>query len=159
MIGIGTVEDVSQVDVPPDVRALSTLNRVDYEDAFLVDTPHAHDRSAEGWARAILEDAPIKTRSTLVSGWTSLGLQLGSLRSPEHVLGWKIRRSTPEFLLLGCDSRVGMPAELVLRRDESGVLIATLIQQDNPAVRAAWVGVGPVHRQVVPRILERAVRL
>jgi hypothetical protein len=53
-------QEVHQVEVPPEVRALSTLERVDYEDAFLAETQHAHDRSAEGWARAILEDAPLE---------------------------------------------------------------------------------------------------
>lgn len=156
---IGTAPEVRQVEVPSEVHALCTLPRIDYEDAFVAETPMADTRTAEEWARAILEDAPIKTRSTLVSGWTSLGLQLGSLRSDRFVLGWKVLQSTPDFLLLGAGSRVGMPAELVLRRDGQGVLVATLIQQDNPAVRAAWAGVGPVHRQVVPRILERAIRL
>ena len=74
-----------------------------------------------------------------MSGWTSLGLQLGSLRlGTGFVLGWRSARATPDFLLLGADSRVGMPAELVLKRDDEGILVATLIQQENPAVRAAW---------------------
>ena len=139
LMRIGTAPEVSQVDVPPDVHALSTLSRIDYEDAFLAETLHAHDRSAEGWARAILEDAPIKTRSTLVSGWTSLGLQLGSLRSDAFVLGWKVQRSTPEFLLLGASSRVGMPAELVVRRGRARGLAGDPHQAGQPG-RTRGVG-------------------
>jgi hypothetical protein len=64
---------VRQVAVPPAARALSTLSRIDYEDAFLVETGPATDRTAEQWARAIVEGAPITVRSTLVSGWSALG--------------------------------------------------------------------------------------
>jgi hypothetical protein len=41
---------------PLAARALSTLCHVDYEDAFLVETGPAQDRTGEQWARAILED-------------------------------------------------------------------------------------------------------
>ena len=56
---LGTVR---QVTPPPAARALSTLCHVDYEDAFLVGTGPAQDRTGEQWARAILEDAPVSTR-------------------------------------------------------------------------------------------------
>jgi hypothetical protein len=54
---------VRQVAVPPAARALSTLSHVEYEDAFLIETGPAQDRTGEQWARAILEGAPILTRS------------------------------------------------------------------------------------------------
>lgn len=66
---------VRQVAVPPAARALSTLSRIDYEDAFLVDTGSDRERTAEQWARAILEDAPIIVRRALLSGWSALGLR------------------------------------------------------------------------------------
>ncbi len=43
---------VRQVTLPPAARALSTLSHVDYEDAFLVETGPAQDRTGEQWARA-----------------------------------------------------------------------------------------------------------
>ncbi len=42
---------VRQVTLPPAARALSTLSHVDYEDAFLVETGPAQDRTGEQWAR------------------------------------------------------------------------------------------------------------
>jgi hypothetical protein len=78
---------VRQVTLPPAARSLSTLSRVDYEDAFLVETGPAHDRTGEQWARAILEYAPMSTRNALSRGWSALGLRLGSTQSDRFVLG------------------------------------------------------------------------
>ena len=75
---VAALGTVRQVPLPPAARALSTLPRVDYEDAFLVETGPAQDRTAEQWARAILEDAPASTRNALSRGWSRLGLRLGS---------------------------------------------------------------------------------
>jgi hypothetical protein len=82
---------VHQVAVPPAARTLSTLPHIDHEDAFLVETGPAQDRTGEQWARAILEDAPIIMRRALRWGWFALGLRLGSTRSDRFVLGWEVR--------------------------------------------------------------------
>jgi hypothetical protein len=106
----------------------------------------------------MLEDAPPRARRTLPWGWFALGLKQGSPQSHRHVLGWEVRRSTRDYALLGADSRLGMPAELLFKREASGFLFATFVQHDNPAWRAVWVGLGPYHRKVVRGLLERAVR-
>jgi hypothetical protein len=147
---------VRQVALPPSARALSTLSHVDYEDAFLVETGPAQDRTGEQWARAILEDAPSVMRAALLWGWSALGLQLGSTRTDRFVLGWEVRRSTPDFALLGAGSRLGLPAELLLERQQKRILFATLVQQENHIARAVWAGVAPGHRQVVRYVLEQA---
>lgn len=54
-----------QVTLLSAARTLSTLSHVDYEDAFLVETGPAQDRTGEQWVRAILEGAPTSTRNTL----------------------------------------------------------------------------------------------
>jgi hypothetical protein len=149
---------VRQVAVPPAARALSTLSRIDYEDAFLVETRPATGRTAEQWARAILEDAPITVRSTLVSGWSALGLKLGCARSEHGVLGWEVRRRTPDYVLLGADSHIGMPGELLFKREPCALLFATFVQHDNPIARAVWAEVEPVHVPIVRRVLEQASR-
>ena len=149
---------VRQVVLPPAARALSTLSHVDYADAFLVDTGPTRERRAEQWARAIMEGVPIVLRSALPWGWFALGLQLGSTGSDRSVLGWEVRRSTPDFVLLGAGSRLGMPAELLVERQERALLFATLVQHDNHIARAVWAGVEPGHRQVVRYVLELAGR-
>ncbi|MGA2321818.1 MAG: hypothetical protein ABSG95_13975 [Solirubrobacteraceae bacterium] len=147
---------VRQVAMPPATRSLSTLSHVDYEDAFLVETGPAKDRTGEQWARAILEDAPILTRSALLLGWSSLGLRLSSARSDRYVLGWKVLGSTPDFALLAAGSRLGLPAQLLFKRQRHTLLFCTFVQQENAIARAVWAGVEPVHRQVVPYVLEQA---
>lgn len=142
--------------MPPATRSLSTLSHVDYEDAFLVETGPAKDRTGEQWARAILEDAPILTRSALLLGWSSLGLRLSSARSDRYVLGWKVLGSTPDFALLAAGSRLGLPAQLLFKRQRHTLLFCTFVQQENAIARAVWAGVEPVHRQVVPYVLEQA---
>jgi hypothetical protein len=111
-----TLGAVREVAVPRDGRARSMLPRIDYQDAFLVETGPARDRSAEHWARAIMEDAPLIMQATLRWGWSAIGFKLGSARAERHVLGWELRRSAADYVLLGADSRIGMPAELLLGR-------------------------------------------
>ncbi len=149
---------VRQVAMPPGARALSTLSHVDYEDAFLVDTRSAQDRTGEQWARAVLEDAPMIVRSALLSGWSSLGLRLGVGRSERFVLGWEVQRSTPDFVLLAASSRIGMPAELLFKRQQHTLLFATFVQKENPIAHAVWAAVDPLHRPVVRYVLEQASR-
>ncbi len=142
-----------QIAVPPAARALSTLPHIDHADSFVVETDSAHDRTPEQWARAILEDAPIVTRKKLRCGWSALGLRLGSARSERFVLGWEVRRSTPDFVLLGARSRLGMPAELLVERQRHSLRFSTFVRQRNPVARAIWAGVERRHLEIVPALL------
>jgi hypothetical protein len=51
-----------------------------------------------------------------------------------------------------------LPAELLGKRQQQALLVATFAQQENQIARAVWAGVAPVHRQVVRYLLERAGR-
>jgi hypothetical protein len=150
---VGT-EDVRQIAVPAAARALSTLARIDYEDAFLVATESAADRTAEEWARELLERAPDRLRARLVSGWSALGLKLDGAGG--SVLGWQVRRSTPDVVLLGADSRIGMPGELLFEREARGLLFATFVRHGNPVARALWARVEPTHVRIVRQVLSAA---
>jgi hypothetical protein len=152
-MSLRTTGRVRQVALPPAARALSTLSRIDYEDAFVLESGCAHDRTGEQWARAILEDAPIVVRTALVSGWSALGLRLASTRSDRFVLGWEVRRSSPAFALLGARSPFGLAAELLVERRRKTVLFATLLHLENGLARAVWAVVRPVHLQVVRFVL------
>jgi hypothetical protein len=147
---------VRPVALPHDVRALSTLARVDYVDACLADASALPERTAEQWARAMLEDAPSDTRRALRLVWTSLGLKLGSTGNERLVLGWELRRSTPDVALVGADSLLGMRGEVLLKRQSDSLLVATFIQLQNPVARAVWARVAPGHRQTVRNLLEEA---
>jgi hypothetical protein len=147
--------EVRQVDLPSSVRTLSTLARVDYCDAFLFDVGSSHDASAEDLIREILEGAPLAVRTQLLSGWSAIGLKVGN--APEgSVLGWEVRRTVPDHVLLGAESRIGMPGELLLKKENGALLFATFVAQRNPLARAVWAIVEPVHVQVVRDILAQA---
>lgn len=146
---------VRQVEVPQSARRLTTLARVDYEDSFLLQVgPDPH--SGEDWARATLEDAPADLRKRLRWGWTALGLKRAN--NPAAVLGWDLRHSDGEFALLGAESRIGMPAELLFRPEGDQLRFVTFVEQRNPLAKRLWARIGPRHRRVVPYLLDRARR-
>src|ERR1700748_749220 len=111
---------VAQVSLPADARALSTLPRIDYEDAFLVSG--AVDRTPQQWVRAVIDDAPARVRARLFMGWLSLGLRLGVPWSSRRVLGWRVARNEPGWLLLAANSWLGLRGELLFRPEPGGLL-------------------------------------
>jgi hypothetical protein len=148
-------DDVRQIAVPSAARARTTLPRVDYEDAFLVDAAAASDLDGEGWARTVMEGAPATARHDLARGWSALGLRLRPVGSDGSVLGWAIRRSTSDFVLLRAGGRLGITGELLFERRPDGLLFATFVRLGNPVARLIWARVGPRHRAVVRGLLQR----
>lgn len=147
---------VRQIVLPAGPRELSTLARIDYEDAFLVGTGLAGDRTAEQWAREILEAAPVSTRRALTRGWSGLGLRLGPAQSGRHVLGWEIRHRDPDVVLLGACGRLGLSGELIFQRSPRSLLYATVVQLENRIARGLWAAIESRHRRVVQDLLARA---
>ncbi len=146
--------------ITPDAATLSPsmLGRIDYVDAFVVDVGAPHSRRAEQWMRVILEDAPASVRLRLLSAWSAIGLKVSLPGPGRSVLGWQIRAANVDFVLLGADSRIGMPGELLLRLREDGLLFATLVRQDNSIARAMWSSIEAAHVRTVRSILEMASR-
>jgi hypothetical protein len=149
---------VREVATPADARTLTTLPRVDYTDAFLLETRRVPDRTGEGWARAILEDAPDSTRRRLRRGWFALGVRLGSADDDRFVLGWEVRRNSPDVTLLGASSLIGIEAEVLCKSEQHALLVASFMQLKNPIARAVWSAVSPRHRKVLPHLLKEASR-
>jgi len=147
---------VNQVSLPADARALSTLSRIDYEDAFIVDA--GVERTAEQWVRAVVRDAPLGTRTRLVSGWLALGLKLAGPWSPARVLGWKVQQTGPSFALLAADSWLGLRGELLFRSQPGGLLFATMVQLNTSVARTVWATITPTHQHVVGALLTHAAR-
>ena len=119
---IGSAGRVRQVDVPASVRERSTLTRIDYADTFLVDIGAAQV-TAEQCAREVLEGAPLAIRTQLLSGWSSIGLKISKGSPPHSVLGWPVRQNTPDFILLGADSRIGMPGRADVQQGRRYVVV------------------------------------
>jgi hypothetical protein len=74
------------------------------------------------------------------------------------VLGWDVRICTPEVMLLGAESRIGMPGELLFRRQDDGLLFATFVAENNLLARAVWAMVESLHVRVVKKVLTDARR-
>jgi hypothetical protein len=96
---------------------------------------------------------PTTVRAALWSTWLTLGLRLGWPRDGRRILGWELRRSEPNVALLGANSWIGMPAELLLVRQDDALLFCTFVQHDGPVARAVWAAIVKTHRRVVPRVL------
>jgi hypothetical protein len=152
------MEPVEQIEVPDAARTLVTLPRIDYADAFRVDSRRAGRHSGEEWARMILEGASEPTQASLHRGWTMLGLKVRPRGEAGAVLGWRVERSGDDFALLALDSRVGMPARLLFRPEGDTFLFGSFIQFRNPLMRVVWAPVMRPHRRVVSRRLAGAER-
>ena len=145
---------VSEVTLPDDLRSLATLDRIDYFDSYLL--AGVPERTAERWARAMLEDAPAPTRAQLVVGWTAIGLDLTLPTSARGVLGWRIAYRTRETLVLSAGSRLGLAGNLVYAVRPEGLHFATFTQQTNRVARAAWERIVPQHQGIVRSLLRKA---
>src|SRR3712207_8868206 len=99
----------------------------------------------------MLEGAPAATRARLRRGWSALGVRLGPATDDRRILGWAVRRSSPEFAVLAASSLIGMEAEVVCKREPRGLLVATFMQLKNPVARTVWAVVSPRHRRVLDR--------
>ena len=152
------ISGVREVELPATFRELSSLSRIDYADAFFVPLENPKARAAEEWVRHIVDQTSVLWRTTLPLGWFSLGLRLASPRDPRRVMGWQVTHASSDFVVLAGSSRIGMPAELVLARTQTGLLFATLVQHENLLARSIWAGMEEIHRQVVRRVLQAAQR-
>jgi hypothetical protein len=130
---------VRQIPLPVDSRKRTTLPRLDYTDCFLIASDRVEELTAEQWARQMLEAAPAWWQHALPRGWHTLGLEHGPASSADFVLGWPIRQSTDDCLLLGASGHRGLSAELLLERRPDGLLFATFVHQHNWAQLACAV--------------------
>ena len=151
----GQVRELSELGA---ARALCTLQRIDYQDAFAIQAQPRLADTGEQWARAVLEGAPLRMRVQLVGGWLALGLKLGTPWSKRNVLGWPVVHRTPDAVLLGAGSRFGLAGQLLFMRDGDELLFSTLVQLDNTVARTVWRRIDVQHRLVVRWLLSAAER-
>jgi hypothetical protein len=133
-----------------------TMTDAPYHDTFEARVA-PNSRSAEQWARAIFEDAPLAVRWFVVIGWRfGLALRLGPRPSPDHVLGWKIVTVAPDRITLGARSGILGQAQLVVHVEPSRIAVATVVRFKHRGARAIWSVVGLIHRRILPYLLNRA---
>jgi hypothetical protein len=142
------------VDVAAETRA--ALPTADYGDSFLVVT--SASSTAEEWARAAFEPTPGRTVASQQRVWRGvLQLRLRPVPSPDHVAGWAVVDRRPERLVLGATSW-HLEGRLVFEGEPDAARVTTLVRFRNPAGRAVWAVVAPLHRHAVPGILDAARR-
>jgi hypothetical protein len=142
----------TQVDVAADAHAV--LPRADYSDSFRV--PSRGSFTAEEWARAAFEPTPGQTFAAQQRVWRAvLQLRFGPVASPDHVAGWAILDNDPGRLVLAARSW-HLDARLVFEAEPDAAQVTTLVRYRNPAGRAAWAPIAPLHRHAVPGILDAA---
>jgi hypothetical protein len=158
LLAMSTVSSLVGVhDVPPAVRGLTTLAAPDYVDLFTVSTATAMDHSAEEWARAVLEQAPLAARNARRL-WRLIGLRLGPPRSPDHVQGWKIAARGDDWLRVETASWY-MTAQAVCLVEHEQVSLSLSLRYDRPPAALVWALVSGPHQRAVPVMLHQAVKI
>ncbi|HZP15070.1 MAG TPA: hypothetical protein VFA96_04540 [Nocardioides sp.] len=148
-----------EIAVPDAVTELRLLDRVDYQDAFRVDT--ALQRAPEQWMRAIIEGAPrwFTLPWLHVLGRGLLRADIGPMDAHDHVLGWKVLTARPDAFAVGLDSPNGLLARLITVAPAGQAIFATQIRLDATRVRMLWPAIRRGHRYFAPYLLQRAARL
>lgn len=158
LVGMSAVSSLVGVhDVPEAVRARTTLTKPDYIDLFTVTTPMATDNSAEEWARAVLEQAPLSRRNARRL-WRVMGLRLGRPRSADHVQGWTIAARGDNWLRVETASWY-LTAQAVCLVEERQVSLSLSLRYDRRVGALVWALVSGPHQRAVPVMLRQAVRL
>jgi hypothetical protein len=144
------------------MRAVAPLTEhCDYESAFEIERPEQLSLSAEQWARAMFEEAPVALRWFLIVGWTAITCRLRPRRSPSRVLGWDIESASPGTLVTVVHAWVGLTSRLVVSVDSGTVTVASFVRYIGPtklAARAVWAATIPLHERTLPYLLTSAVR-
>lgn len=129
----------------------------DYADAFEVARSPTDHRSAERWARDGFERLPREARRSalLIHRWI-FGFRLGPWASPDHVFGWKIAMSDPDFLHLEARSRL-LSGDMVWRLHDTRLVMTTFLRYEMQRTGSViWGALGNVHRGGAPHLLSLA---
>jgi hypothetical protein len=145
---------VGLTNVPDAIRHLDTLARPDYADLFIATTSGATEKSAEEWARTVLEGTP--TGRSAPRLWRLLGLGLGP-PSADSVQGWGIAARGEDWIRIEASSWC-MTAHAVLHVDEGHVSLALFVRYDRPIAALIWPAVSVMHRRAVPAMLRQALK-
>ncbi|OBA80469.1 hypothetical protein A9W99_16695 [Mycobacterium sp. 1164966.3] len=142
------------------IAAQTGETEADYVDVFEVPILHGDLRSAEQALRDALGRNPGALGSMVL--WIHrhvLRFRLGPFSSPEYVIGWPIILSDHDEIVLATAGPL-MRGQLTLRRQEGRAVLTTRLHFCRKiAARTVWAMIGPLHRAVAPRLMERSARL
>jgi hypothetical protein len=120
----------------------------DYADAFAVTRSPTDQRSAEQWARDGFERLPRALRRPgLFVHRRVLGFHLGPWSSPEHIFGWRIVTSRPDFLHLEARSSL-LRGHMVWRLHHERLVMTTFLRYEmHRTASVVWAVLGNFHRR------------
>ncbi|MDR3664482.1 MAG: hypothetical protein P4L86_29545 [Mycobacterium sp.] len=141
--------------VPADVAALNVLDRVDYKDAFAIDT--SGSRTAEQWARRCFEVDPpqmLRTARLILERFGAHAEQ------PElaGIAGLTILRNEPEQVVLGFAVNFGTP-RIIFSAMPGRLVMTTLIRFDASSGPLMWAAIGWLHRITARALVDRAAHV
>ena len=145
-------------EVPEAVRSLTTFAEPDYVDLFTIEASGAGDSSAEAWARAVLERAPL-SRSNARRLWGLMGLRLGPPGSPDHVQGWRIAERGDGWIRCETASWYTAAEAVCLVGDDQVSISLSLRYDQRLIARLVWAVIAGPHQRAVPVMLHQAVKL
>ncbi|MCV7257749.1 DUF2867 domain-containing protein [Mycobacterium shimoidei] len=137
--------------------AAAAIPEADYLDTFEVPIRPGDVRTAEQAFRDGLGGTPGVLGNPV--GWVHrhvLRFRLDSHNSANSAIGWTIMRSDHDEFVLAADGPM-MHGELTLRRagGRRAVLITRLHYHHKLTARMVWALVGPLHRAIAPRLIQR----
>lgn len=139
----------------PTASALDA-GKFDFACGYQVAIAPGDQRSSEEWARDIWEGAPAPLRWFMLAGWRfALGLRLGPLHSPEHILGWRIEDASTDETVCQLRSKF-LSAHNDFRLVDQMLIWSTFVSFERPWARIIWPPVSVIHRLLVRISLRRA---
>nr|WP_232006714.1 DUF2867 domain-containing protein [Mycobacterium sp. 1245805.9] len=140
-------------------RIAASALEADYADVFEAPIPHGDSRTAEQALRDAVGRNPGAGGN--VVWWIHrhvLRFHLGPYSTPDHIIGWPITRSDHDEIVLTTRGPL-MRGELTLRRRDGHAALTTRLRyRHKVAARTVWAVIGPLHRAVAPRLVQRAAR-
>lgn len=149
------VERARRSEVAPE-DALFVRARYDYADAFEIQLSERDTRTPKQVFRSALKEGHPGLRTVPIVHRHVLRFRLGPLSSPDHLIGWRVVASEPDVVHLEAVGSL-MRGNIVCRKvPPSTVVFTTFVSYVRrvPA-RIVWALLGPLHRRIVPHLLER----
>ena len=104
----------------------------------------------------ILEGAPLSKRLQMAGVWTALGIRLALPGTRGQVLGWRIRHSDADAVVLGVHAVVGLTARVVIKVEQQHVSHSMVVRYDRAVGRSIWSRMAEGHHRFVRALLSRA---
>ena len=140
--------------VPASATALKLLDRVDYQDAYALETRVR--LTPEEWMRLVLEGSPSALRGFVGGVYRILRFGSTSPGSADQCSGWQVLQNGPEKFVIGTELGIGLNARRIALTRPGQVVIATQVRLDGGPARAVWAVIAPLHRRVAVSFLNHA---